>query len=382
LGATTQLLTGWLSGYPLMVRLAEAQGDESARLTASSILVAATMSVPLSGIVAVALDLLGHGEFIIPGVTWIVMWQLQQSTRRALIADLRQRAAIVGDVLSCFGQILLVGCLMSRSSPSLGQALYAMAFAFTLGAIIQILQLRLSVSGLYAPHRWIAEHAALTLPALAGSASSALRHYALLWWLAIVAGTAALASLQAALTIFGVLNPLLFGLANLIPQIAARAYDQGGRQAAWRAASPYLALAAPPVMFYLIAAVSFSDLLLGAFYGQSSPYLQLGHLFLELAVFTGAMISTELIIAYLLGIRETAVVLKVNLLGLLGLALVPPLFALLGPLEGTCFALAGCEIIRLVVAILNLSRLTGSRIGRPAKAHADFLLQERTKASL
>jgi hypothetical protein len=97
------------------------------------------------------------------------------------------------------------------------------------------------------------------------------------------------------------------------------------------------------------------------FYGQGSPYLELGYLFPSLAVFTVAMIATELIICYFLGIGKTRLALKINLLGVAVVAIVAaPLFTTLGPLSGACLALAVGDTARLAATFFSLRQLIGS----------------------
>ena len=55
---------------------------------------------------------------------------------------------------------------------------------------------------------------------------------------AALSGPASSASLVAAVNIFAVLNPIYFSLANLIPQVTARAFGSGDRRSAWRLQGP------------------------------------------------------------------------------------------------------------------------------------------------
>ena len=224
-----QLLNIWLVAYPLGLRLADAKGVERARLSTSSIVLVAMLCAPISGMIGALLAAFGRADLIVPGIAWFALWQMQQATRRALFADLNHREAVVGDVLSSLGQVLMV-----------------------------------------------------SIVAAVGNLS-------------------------------------------------------------------------------LVFAVMFSPLLLSAFYGSGSPYLQLGHLFPPLAVFAAAMMATELITCYLLGIGEARLALKINLVGLAAVVILAgPLLASFGTLPGTCMTLAAADAIRLVAALVWLRRLIGS----------------------
>src|SRR4029077_5891225 len=105
-------------------------------------------------------------------------------------------------------------------------------------------------------------------------------------------------------------------LANLIPQITARAFESGGKQSAWSAARPYILVALPPTLLYVLVALLLSPFLLRLFYGHNSPYLEVGNLIPSLAIFTACWIPTELVICYFLGLQETKLALKFNLVGI------------------------------------------------------------------
>jgi O-antigen/teichoic acid export membrane protein len=363
-----QHLNTCLIAYPLGVRLASAKGAERARLSASSVVLAAAFCVPLAGLIGVGLAGFRRSDLVIPAIAWFVFWQIQQSTRRTLLADLSHRDAVAGDVLGSLGQGLAVGIVASIGQLSLASALYCMAAASALGAIQQVVKLRLDLNDLYGPRRWLTQNAALGVWSLGTVLIATLRVQILFWLLAVTAGTAVVASLQAALNIFFVLNPIWIGLASVILQVAAFAYVRGDRLAAWHAARPYLLVALPPTLIYVAFSVMFSPFLLWVFYGSGSPYLQLGDLVLPLAVFAASMMATELIISYMLGVEEARLALKVNLVGAAAVAvLVGPLIATFGTLHGTCWTLAASDFIRLAATLVYLRRLIGGdSVGRGA----------------
>jgi O-antigen/teichoic acid export membrane protein len=357
-----QLLNTWLLAYPLAVRLADAKEEERARLSTSSLVLGVVLCLPISGTIGAALLAFGRADLVFPGVAWFALWQIQQVTRRTLLADLGHREAVIGDMLASLGQVLIVGSLAAAGHLSLSTALYGMAAASAFGAIHQALQLPLIFDNLYGPRRWLLQNASLGVWSLANGFVSALRVHALFWLLAVMAGTAVVSSLQAVLNVFYLLNPVHFGLASIIPQVTARAYIQNDKVAAWRAARPYILLALPPTFVYVSFAVAAPNLLLEAFYGHGSPYLQFGHLFPPLAVFMTTLVATETIICYLLGIKGAQLALKINLIGAAAVAiLIGPLLTTYGTLEGTCLALAAGDIVRLGVALTCLYRLLGGK---------------------
>jgi O-antigen/teichoic acid export membrane protein len=227
----------------------------------------------------------------------------------------------------------------------------------------------------------VINNASLVLAPLAAAALWTLRGYAMFWLLAILSGTAVVASLQAALTIFNLVNLLYASLVNIIGSVASRAYESGETQRAWRAARPYILVVLPPLFLFLGVALSFPEFVLLLFYGHDSPYLQLGYLFPYLAITSAAMVPGELITAFFLGIRETRILLKINLIGVTAVAFsVPPFFATFGVLEGACLALAAGEVLRLTLLILCLRQLIGDRSARNTQVPSEFSLLQKARA--
>ena len=353
-----QLLNNWLAAYPLGLRLVEAGPDASARLSTSSIVFVCTLAIPLATIVGLILIGLGRFDLILPGVIWFSLSQVQQATRRALHASLAHKKAIAGDIVAYMGQVFVIVLIANTGEVSLINSLYGIAGLLGLGALLQAVQLRLFVNGLQSPRRWLSDNGVLGGWSLASGALSMFRGYGILWIVAAFSGTAAVGSLQAALNVFFLLNPLFFSLTNMVPQIAARAISAGDTATAWRAVRPYILMILPPVILYLAFVTTFSQLVLWAFYGSQSPYLTVGNLFPFLALFMGSFILCELIICYFVGIGAVRPALQINLIGfgIIVFAAVP-FMKIVGVLEGACLALAVGDVVRLLLGLHFLRKV-------------------------
>jgi O-antigen/teichoic acid export membrane protein len=288
------------------------------------------------------------------------------------MANLYLRASVIGDAVSYLGPAVFVGLLTKGGTKvSVTEAFYCMAGMAALGAIVQALQLRITLRGFHPPHRWLLDNMSLGAPSLACGAVSVIRYQQVYWLLAALSGPASAASLQAAVNIFQLLNPVYVSLGNVIPQVTARAFDNGDKRSAWRTARPYIMIALPPTLVYVILAVFFSPLLLWVFYGDGSPYLKLSDLFPYLAVCVAANTTTELIICYFFGISEPKLALRINLLGMAAIAIsILPLFATLGLLRGASVALAFGEVMRLAFTLMYLRQLLAGFAPRKPQAAA------------
>jgi O-antigen/teichoic acid export membrane protein len=357
---TLQLFVHWLVAYPLTIRLSSAEPDEAARLSMSSVVISAMLCIPLGTIIAIALLLLHRPELIIPGLLWFVFWQVQQATRRALLADLAYREAMMGDMLNSIGQAVLLATAIIAGVLSLGLTLLCMASAAAMGAIFQLRQRPISLVNLERPHRWLSQNSGLGGWSLVAALLSSLRVYGLFWLLAVVSGPAAVGSLQAALNVFYGLNPIQLGLGNLIPQMAARAYAIGDRRSAWICARPYMLFAAPPTFAYLAVVLMFPSLIVQLFYGSGDSYHHLTGLFPPLAVLTGCMIVVEMIIYYFLGLRETRLTAGISVVGFLAVIVIFILtLGLYGSVYSACLSLAGGELVRLGLTAYCLRKYLG-----------------------
>src|SRR5579862_5887197 len=89
-----------LVAYPLSVRGAAADEPTLRRITSESLLLTVLLAIPLCAIVVGTAFVLKR-----PGlVPWVALallaWQLQETTRRGLMAHLRHSSATFGDMLS------------------------------------------------------------------------------------------------------------------------------------------------------------------------------------------------------------------------------------------------------------------------------------------
>jgi O-antigen/teichoic acid export membrane protein len=177
------------------------------------------------------------------------------------------------------------------------------------------------------------------------------------WMLAAVAGTAATASFQAGLNIASMMNPIIFGIGNAIPQIAAHAHRSDGVHGASRAAYRYVLFGLGPILVICAAAVLMPDLLLRTVYGASSPYLAVA-IGLQLLAIAGVLeYIAEMISKTLLGVQAGKLAFLVNVVAA-AVALVLAL-VLVGPMGvfGACMALLMANLVRVIGAVAAIGWL-------------------------
>lgn len=343
--------------YPLSVRLCITHEDERPRLLGTTAVLATALSFVLVMFMVVGTELLEEDNILLPACLCYLCWQAQETSRRFLLADYRYRAAVVGDAVAYVGPVLLIATLIWADSITLTSAIYAMSATFVAGALVHVLKLRFAWPD-FAEIRGLAfEYFATGKWSLVSYELVLIRVQLFPWLLAAMAGTAATASFQAGLNIANMMNPIIFGIGNAIPQIAAHAHRSGSVRGAARAASGYVLFGLGPILVICAAGVLMPDLLLRTIYGPASPYLAAAA-GLQLLAIAGVLdYIAEMISKTLLGVQSGKLAFLVNVVAavaalVLALVLIAPLGVL-----GACFALLIANSLRMIGAVLAIAWL-------------------------
>jgi O-antigen/teichoic acid export membrane protein len=261
--------------YPLSVHGATSDLSRLRQLTWMSMALTALLLIPMAfGIAwaAGAMKMLALAPWIIAA---LVLWQFQETLRRALMSQLRYRDALWGDALSYLGQAAVIAALIWRRQTGLPWIFAAMALTSALGAAVQWFQIKPAASSLtdlvrrardcWDLGRWTA------LSNLAGIVNIQL----VMWILVATHGAAEGGKLLALGTILGLTHPALFSIGNLIIPASARALRSGGLSAARKIALTYGAIGGAMVIPYYILLIARPAMALHVFYGAGSPYVVL-----------------------------------------------------------------------------------------------------------
>jgi O-antigen/teichoic acid export membrane protein len=341
--------------YPLSVQLCGVNDKDRARLLGNTILLAAALSLVLVVIMGLGTELLEH-NILLPVCLCYLCWQAQETSRRCLLADFRYREAVAGDGIAYVGQALLIAVLLLWHDDfiTLSSAIYVMAATFAAGALVHASKLRYAWPDLTETRRLAIEYFSIGKWSLVSYQLVLLRIQIFPWMLAAFAGTAATASLQAGLNIANMMNPIIFGIGNTIPQIAAHAHRSGGVLGASRAAYGYVMFGLGPILVICAAAVVMPNLLLQTVYGPSSPYIAVA-VGLQLLAVSGVLdYIAEMISKTLLGVQSGRLAFLVNVVGFVAAAVLA--LVLIGPMGvlGACLALLIANLVRMVAAVIAI----------------------------
>jgi O-antigen/teichoic acid export membrane protein len=353
-----------LISYPLSVRLCVASKEERPGLLGNTILLAVALALALVVVMALGTTLLGADHIVLPACLCYLCWQAQETSRRFLLADFLYRAAVAGDGIAYVGQALLVALLAWLDAITLPAALYTMSVTFGIGAVVHASKLRCARPDLAEARLLAHEYLSIGKWSLVTYQLVLSRLQLLVWVLAAIGGTAATASFQAGQNIANMMAPIILGIGNAIPQVAAHAHRTGGLIGASRAAYGYVLFGLVPILLFSAAAILMPELLLRTAYGASSPYLA-GATALQLLAVAGVLdYIGEMISKTLLGVQAGRTASVVNVVAVGAAAILA--FALIGPLGviGACVALLIANLVRAIGAVIAIAWLIADERSR------------------
>lgn len=308
-------LQGALVVGPLGVLSADRDEAGTRRYTATAASIQAAL-VLACAVLVLGSAWLWHDPEISPVLVAIAValigWQVQEFGRRILYVNERIQAAVLNDLLSYGGQVLLCA---------------ALALAGLLTPVTALLAIGLTSAAAGAIGLWLVRPALAARPSLA-DATLTLRHGA---WLAAgevaqfisarlpafvtatLVSVAAAGVLGAALLVLNPLNVIMFSIWTVVPMRIARAAAQSGPEAADRMFRRIYLLTALPVVVFCVAAMVVADPLLEFLYG--APYRGYGWLVVLVAVFSIARFHAGLLLAGLWARRQSRAIFVGHLVG-------------------------------------------------------------------
>lgn len=260
--------------YPLSVRGAAVNIKRLQRFTGASLIITLAMGLMMGLGMALAGGLTHRILPWLLAIVAMILWQVQETTRRGLMAHLRFRDAIWGDSISYLGQAALLAAFVflprlggrapaagaaSRATLSLEYVFIVMAVTSAAGAIVQFSQIgfrsvtRRTVwrfgTRAWQLGRWI------VLASFVGIATG----YGYTLLLAATHGEREVALFAALGGLMKFANPLMVGIQGLLLPACAQANSRGGVRAAIRVAFRYGAAGAVMLLPFFLALSLFPE---------------------------------------------------------------------------------------------------------------------------
>ena len=139
-----QILPSTILFYPLSLRLQQTSGPARNSILRTNLILVIIFLVPLTAVLALTLLALDRGDLIPAAVACSVAWQIQEGTRRSLLATFRIKDALIGDAIAYIGRVVLLLILSRQMQITIPLVLWTMTTTSVASTIVQALQLRLT----------------------------------------------------------------------------------------------------------------------------------------------------------------------------------------------------------------------------------------------
>lgn len=356
-----------LVSYPLSVRMASLDDLGAGRLVFAALGLTAWLAVPQVLILFAAAFLIGGPRLAVWASLGLVLWQIQETTRRALMARLAFRAAICTDAISYLGQAVLCWFLAREGQLSPGIGFGVIGLTSAVAAIAQLCMLRLplnrginlrqSASAFWTGSRWI----------LGSNLVGTFSIQAVPWAIFFLLGPIPAAGYQAIANLVGVSHPIMLSLGSFLIPTVARTRVTQGMGAARRIAFRQTVQAGLLLLPYMLALMVLPRPLLTLFYGGNSSYILIEGP-LRLLAFTYLLTYCALATKFFLNALETRnraqFLIDLSSCALLGALLIP--LTLRFGLPGAIIA-SGLSLAARLACNATLVRQVNIRGGDPDK---------------
>jgi O-antigen/teichoic acid export membrane protein len=343
--------------YPLTVITATCEPQECRNKISGALVLTVVLSIPLGLAMVGAAAFIGAVALGLWAWLALLCWQLQETTRRALMARFSCRQALSGDAISYVSQAGLVWILSQRGGLSLGFSFGVIAATSGAAALSQTLQLRKDIA---LPFGWTALGKRFWKMGhwlLWSELTTNFGFQATPWVLFLIHGAGAAAGYQAISNLLGLSHPVTLSLGNVIIPAAARARARAGLAAARRVALVHATQGGLLLLLAFGVLVTFPRQLLALFYGAGSHYLSL---YQDVRLFAAVyfLVFIALVLKFLLNaLQETRTQLVVELICCCLLAvIIVPLVTMFG-LAGAVGALGLWLTARVCFSLAILRRV-------------------------
>jgi O-antigen/teichoic acid export membrane protein len=294
--------------------------------------------------------------------TALLLWQLQETTRRALLAQFLFKEVVWGDSVNYVGQFVAMLLLWTIQRLTIVNAFWAIALTSLVAGLIQIVQVRAVVPSL--KDIKLSLDKALRLgkwPILTNFILLGQSVQAYVWLLGIFSGAQEAGSFQALVNLLASSHPVLFSMPTLIIPAAARARVQGGISLSWKASLKHAKQFGIMVLSYYCCIILFARAGLSWLYGPHSPYVSLYSDVKYIAFAYTFIYISQFTASFLLAIERPQIDVFANMCSLVvGTLLLISIFHI-QPLFAAAVALLGSSACRALILLGSSIRLGAFR---------------------
>ncbi|MDD1749471.1 MAG: polysaccharide biosynthesis C-terminal domain-containing protein, partial [Methanothrix sp.] len=341
--------------YPLSVHGASANGDELREMAGRALLLTVFVGVGVSPILAGVVWALNRTSVIPWALFALFLWQMQETARRAFMAQQRFREVFWGDGLCYLGQAAAIWILSEAGIIDLKHAFGIIAVTSLLAGGLQLKQLRPRIENPFLLRMLMSDFWLLGRWVLMINLLNLLTIQALPWMLMFSHGAEDVAAFQAMGNILAVANPVIYCMGNLMLPVSAKVNAAQGVRTAWQRSRIYAAQGGVLLLPYFAALLFWPDRFLGIFYGSDSLYSGLGWPLRILVLAYICNYLAQVVGVFLNGIREGRSAFQAQAASALAVLLSGPPLVLWAGVVG---ALSGTAIMNGVRAAFSIGFLS------------------------
>jgi O-antigen/teichoic acid export membrane protein len=290
--------------YPLCVKGSIAEEEDLRRLTGSSLILTLLLNIPLA-IVALTGSICVGRVWLAPWlIAALVIWQLQETLRRAMTAHLRFAAAIPGDAISYLGQVVYMAAVVwvFHQKMTLNIAFASIAITSLLGGLLQWFQLKPILPGRGELVEVGREFWQTGYWAMLGNLTTVLTVPSFAWVLGMFKGLAAVAIYQSFANLLKIANPVMNTVVNLIIPAGSRGRRDGGVGQAWQSASMYAWQGAAMLAPYFLVLMVMPHFVVRMCYGEHAAALKYSNIFRVFVVGYAVIYLSQITNSFLLSL--------------------------------------------------------------------------------
>jgi len=211
--------------YPLSIEGAVADLGDLRKLTSSCLFLTVCLTLPFALVITTATIALNRSDVLPIVVLATGSWQLQETLRRGLMAHLRHKDALLGDIFMYGGQVGVILALSIAKTLTVQRAFISITCSCLCGALVHYVVLRPQANPLIGMRRTAKRFWLLGKWALYANSANSLTIQSF-FWIVARSGSSQAGTLQALVNLLAFTNPVAFSIGNVVVPAVAQSRAQ------------------------------------------------------------------------------------------------------------------------------------------------------------